>query len=391
MRLLKLLTVTTCFLTANTYAAGEADQSKIKETIDKAIRPVMQAYKIPGMAIAVTIDAKRYFYNYGVASRKTKRPITSATLFELGSISKTFTGTLAAYAQVNGKLSLTDSPSKYLPSLLGSSFDKVTLLNLGTYTAGGLPLQVPDNIDTTGQLIDYFKAWQPTYPSGTRRTYSNPSIGMLGMVAASSMRLSFDDAIEKQLFRQLGMANSYINVPTRSMSNYAQGYTEKDAPVRMNPGVVASEAYGVKSGSADMIRFIEANMEVIKLDGKLRRAIADTHKGYFKAGDMIQGLVWEQYPYPVALKQLLAGNSDTIIFDDTVVSSLIPPLQPQSNVLINKTGSTNGFGGYVAFIPAQKLGIVILANKNYPIDARVTAAYQILTALDRQAGPQSAR
>jgi CubicO group peptidase (beta-lactamase class C family) len=391
MRLLKLFTAITCFLTANSYAAGDVDQSKIRETVDNAIRPVMQTFNIPGMAIAVTISGKKHFYNYGVASRETKHPITSETLFEIGSISKTFTATLAAYAQVNGKLSLSDSPSKYFPSLHGSSFDKVTLLDLGTHTSGGLPLQVPDNIKNTDHLIDYFKAWQPTYPAGTHRTYSNLSIGMLGMIAAKSMQGSFDDAIEKKLFHELGMMNSYINVPTGQMKDYAQGYTKKDAPVRMSPGVLASEAYAVKSCTVDMIGFIEANMQVTKLDGKLQRAIADTHKGYFKSGEMIQGLIWEQYPFPVELKQVLAGNSDTMTYQATIATRLSPPLPPQPDVLINKTGSTNGFAAYVAFIPAQKLGIVILANKNYPIDARVTAAYQILTALDSRTASKTER
>jgi beta-lactamase class C len=390
---LKLLPIFTAVLSAvftiGSCAAGNIDQPKIKAAVDNAIEPLIQQYNIPGMAIAVTINGEHYFYNYGVASKQTSLAITNETLFEIGSLSKTFTGTLASYAQVNGKLSLADNASKYLPALRGSSFDNISLLNLGTHTAGGLPLQVPDNINNTDQLMAYFKHWKPVHAAGTYRKYSNPSIGMLGMITAKRMNLSFEDALEKKLFPELGMTHSYINVPAEQMKNYAQGYTTKDVPVRVNPGVLASEAYGVKSSSADLIRFIETNMQVVKLDGKLQHAITDTHTGYFRSGEFTQDLIWEQYPYPVELKRLLAGNAATVIYQEAIASKLNPPLPPQENVLINKTGSTNGFAAYAAFIPAKKMGIVILANKSTPIDSRVIAAYQILTRLDSLAAAKN--
>ena len=46
--------------------------------------------------------------------------------------------------------------------------------------------------------------------------------------------------------------------------------------------------------------------------------------------------------------------------------------------LFNKTGSTNGFGAYAAFVPSRRAGIVLLANRNYPIPARIDAAYAVL-------------
>ncbi|MES2825685.1 MAG: class C beta-lactamase [Pseudomonadota bacterium] len=382
---LKLLSILGCFLSFSCFAAaGSSDQSKIKTTVDNAIKPLRQKYDIAGIAVAVSINGKNYFYNYGVASRETQQPVTNVTLFEVGSVSKTFVATLASYAQVNGQLSLTDSVSQHLPYLRGSSFDNISLMNLGTHTAGDFPLQPPDHIANANQLMDYYKNWKPTFVAGTHRNYSNLGIGLLGVVTAKSMDMPFADAMENKLFPKLGMKHTYINVPASQMKNYAQGYDKTDAPVRVNPGILAAEAYGVKTNTVDLIRFINANMGLIKLNGKFQRAITDTHIGYFKSGEIIQDLIWEQYPNTSTLETLLAGNSMQMIFQTNVVIKLSPPLQPQMEVLINKTGSTNGFGAYALYNPAKKMGIVILANKSYPIDQRVTAAYQILTQLGRQ-------
>jgi hypothetical protein len=174
------------------YAGGEKGR-QIAKVVAQSVEPVMQKYRIPGMAVGIVVKGQSYIYYYGVASKATGRSVTSTTLVEIGSVSKTFTATLASYAQLKGKLSLSDSASRYLPSLRGSSLDKVNLLNLGTHTPGGMPLQVPDNIKNNQELMDYFRSWKPAYAPGTY------------------------------------------------------------------PAVLASEAYGIKTTAADLLRFVKAN------------------------------------------------------------------------------------------------------------------------------------
>lgn len=371
----------TSLLPSAIYAANHVPES-VKKVLDSTIQPVMAEQKIPGMAVAVTMGGKSWVVNYGVTSKESQQPVTGSTLFELGSISKTFTATLAAWAQANKRLSLTEPVETYLPVLKGSQFGQVPLFHLATHTAGGLPLQVPDDLKTEAQLMDYFKQWQPEYALGAYRTYANPSIGTLGLIAAKSMGQDFTVLVEQHLFPALGIKNSFINVPRQKMTDYAQGYTAEDKPIRLAAGLLSSEAYGVKATASDMIHFVEANMGLYKLDSRLQQALATTHTGYFKLDGMTQSLIWEQYTYPVALKTLLAGNSADIIFNATPVSVINPPLKPQQNVWINKTGSTNGFSAYVAYIPQKKLGIVILANKSFAIADRVKIAYNVLTSLD---------
>jgi beta-lactamase class C len=362
--------------------AVDHPQTGIGDGVAQVIRPLMEHYGIPGMAVGIVVKGQDYVFDYGVESTATGATIEHDTLFEVGSISKTFTATLASYAQVSGKLALSDMVSKYLPSLRGSSFDKVSLLNLGTHTSGGFPLQVPNEITNNAQLMAYFQSWKPTYTPGTFRTYANPSIGMLGMIAAKSMHEDFVELMERHLLPALGMGNTFLNVPSARIKHYAQGYTTNDVPVRMTPGVLGLEAYGIRTTAGDMLRFVKANIHILDVDPKWQDAITATHTGYYRIGAMTQDLIWEQYHYPVELDQLLAGNSAKIILEANPATELDPPVQPRGDVLINKTGTTDGFAAYVAFVLDKRIGIVLLANKSYPIDARVAAAFEILAHLD---------
>ncbi|WP_445233323.1 class C beta-lactamase [Duganella rhizosphaerae] len=355
-------------------------EAQLRATVDQTIKPLMKKYDVPGMALALTDHGKHYVFNYGLASRETRQPVDRDTLFEIGSVSKTLVATLAGYAQAQGRLALSDKVSQHMPALRGSSFDHVNLIHLGTHTAGDFPMQVPDDIKNYDQLMDYYRGWRQ--PAGVRRTYSNLGIGLLGMISAQSMGLPFADAMEHRLLPALGMHQTYINVPADQMQHYAQGYNDANAPVRVHPGVLASEAYGVKTTAADLIRFVDANLGQAQLDDSLRLAVDATHIGYFQAGKMTQDLIWEQFPAAAGLPGLLVSASEQMVWQSNPVTPLTPPLAPQSDVLLHKTGSTGGFGAYVLFSPGRKTGIVMLANKGYPGAARITAAYRILARLE---------
>lgn len=385
------LAVVSLFLNSWADAAETDSKARLERVVSEAIRPVMKEHDVPGMAVAITVQGERRFFNYGVASKESKRRVTEETIFEIGSVSKTFTATLASYAQASGALSFSDKASRHLPALGGTSFDRISLLDLGTYTAGGLPLQFPDEVTDQDKMVAYYRNWRPAYAAGTHRLYSNPSIGLFGHLAARSMGEPFDDLMQWKLFPMLGLRRTYIRVPEDRTGDYAYGYARDGRPVRVTPGILDSEAYGVKTTAADMVRFVEANMNGTGLDETLRRAIGATHTGYYKVGDMMQGLGWELYAYPTDLERLLAGNSVQVAFKPNEVTPLDPPSLARKDVLINKTGSTNGFSAYVAFVPARGIGIVMLANRNFPIPARVKAAHRILTALDRQPGLTSVR
>lgn len=364
-----------------TFAKTESTvSSQLKSVVDECAKGLMNEYDIPGLAVAVTIDGMRYFYNYGFADESKGSLVTNDTIFELGSISKTFAATLTGYAQEKGKLNMDDKVKDYIPELENSVLGNTKLVHVATYTAGGLPLQFPSEVTNDAEMMQYYKTWKPEYEAGTKRKYSNPSIGLFGYIGALSMKSDYTEMMETVILPELGMTNTFVDVPKDQLNNYAFGYSSEGKPVRVNPGILDAQAYGIKSTSLDMLQYIEANMGQAQLNSDIENALERTHTKYFDTDTFTQAVGWEGYDYPVSLSQLLKGNSSDVIINAKPVQASVSGTLGR-DVWYNKTGSTGGFGAYVAYVPSEKIGIVILANKNYPNAERVEAAYNIISSV----------
>ena len=152
--------------------------------------------------------------------------------------------------------------------------------------------------------------------------------------------------------------------------------------MHVSPGALDAETYGVKSTIEDMACWVRSNMNHRDINDKtLQQGIQLAQSRYWQTGDMYQGLGWEMLDWPVNPDIIVNDSDNKIALAARPVKAITPPTPAVRESWVHKTGAPGGFGSYVAFIPEKELGIVMLANKNYPNPARVAAAWQILNAL----------
>jgi beta-lactamase class C len=374
--LMALVLIASMPIVSPSFAKDAAFQAQARAAFAQAI----EKYKIPGLVVGVTRNGQHSFYSTGMASLADKRPVSAETLFELGSISKVFNVTLAALAEQRGQLSLDDKVARFLCASDCSIGNDMTLMDLATHYSGGLPLQVPDQIADTKQLVDWLKEWEPPQP-GTR-SYSNISIGLLGHITAGAMGMSYTQAVQNVLLPELGLTDTWVDVPAEEMDRYAFGYDRKTGkPIRVTPGVLDAEAYGIKSTAGDMLKLLDVELGLRKVHPQLAAAVRHTQEGQFRTAKFTQAMIWEQYSWPPDIEAMTSANSYDFILNPQKADKIVPARPPRKDVILNKTGSTNGFGAYVAMLPEENLGVVVLANRNYPNAARITATDALIKAL----------
>lgn len=356
-----------------TEAASRWGRSQAR-TVRRAAETFMKATSAPGLAIGLVTPAGRRVFHFGESHPAIRQPVRADTLFEMGSIGKTLTVALAELAVREGAMAWSDTPGRHVPEVAGPGTDQLTLMHLATHCTGGMPRDLPDAVTDWDKAAAWFRAWSPPGEPGKVRVYANPSIGLLGVVAARAMGGDFATLARTRIMEPLGMTDSLLAVPDDAMARYAEGHRRDGRPVRQTVEPLATEAYGLRATAPDMLRFVEAHLGLVPAPAPLLAALRGNQSGQYRTGPLIQASIWEMYAPPAAPEAARAGVAEAIWARPNPAIWFDTPLPPATGAMMHKTGGTNGFGAYAAFWPGQGKGLVIMANRSHSTEDRLTLA-----------------
>jgi CubicO group peptidase (beta-lactamase class C family) len=337
----------TTLVAQQSTTAAAADYTTALAAIEKALDDKRKELGIPGMSLAIVKDDKViYLKGLGVKDFERNIPVTPDTRFAIGSSTKAFTATLAVMSADEGKLSLDDSPKKFLPYFTLRDEDaaaKITLRDLLSHRSG---LNRTDLAMVTGvlnreELIKVAGMAKPTAKLGEKWQYQNVMYAAAGEAVAKAQNSTWDDLIAKKIFKPLGMNNSDTSSEDMQKSrDFSFGYdynattkVTRRLPQRSIPA--AAPAGAINSSAKDMAQWVRLMLGNGVFDGK--RLVSEkgidelTRKQINIAGPVDYGLGW-------FLRQW------------------------RGHKVVEHGGNIDGFNAQVALMPDQKLGFVLLTN-----------------------------
>lgn len=302
--------------------------------VKKHITRYLRLKNIPGAAVALYFEGSEHLFEFGFEDADHRQPISSNTLFEIASITKVFTSTALAMEVLKGRMKLDDPVSAYLPFTV-KGLKNVSLLDLATHTSS-LP-RVPTikkGLAADQQAtINFLKQWEPSYPIKSKYLYSNLGYGVLGFALAEREKKSYFDVVQELILKPLGMDRTVIYATGQLTQHYAQGYNSSQQKVPPSIPKAWLGGGALKSTSADMLSFLEANLGK-KGPAILIKAMKFAQKPYYKVSEKLtMGLGWQRF-------KTASGA-----------------------ILIDKNGGVAGFSSYIGMVEERDVGLVLLFNK----------------------------
>ena len=319
------------------------------KNIDSAARKYIQKSNTVGISIGILKNGVVTTYDYGETGRGNHTLPDANTLFEIGSITKTFTSTLLAYYVNEGKVKLDDPITKYLPDSVAANkeLQGITLQMLTNHTSG-LPV-LPDNFvnhssssedpykDYTKQyLLDYLKTAKLASKPGKLYAYSNLAVGLLGAILEQVNGKTFEQMVQHVITQPLGMQSTAQTLNFALQKRFVKVYNETGNETSPWHFDVLAPCGTLKSTVNDLLTYAKA--EMTPADTKLSKAMQLTHQVTFTRLDMKLGLAWH------------------IIVIDNVAYYF-------------HNGSTYGCSSFLVFNPEKKLAAVVLSNCGASVDA----------------------
>jgi len=319
---------------------------------DSAIRAILTARvdsgRAPGIVVGVLEGGRRRYVAYGAAGPGRAR-LDEHTLFEIGSISKTFTGLLLADAVTRGEARLDQPVAELLPAgtVVPSRDGKsITLVGLSTHRSGlpRMPANFAPAVPTdpyadydARRLYDFLASYQLPRAPGDSAEYSNLGVGLLGhALARRAGAASWGALVERRVTGPLGMRETWVDVPPAARARVAAGHDPAMDTVPAWHLDALAGAGALRSTAADMLTYLAAQLDTVR--GPLARAAALAHQPQASMGTGARiGLGW-----------IATG----------------PPDRP----ILMHNGGTGGFRTYAAFDPARQVAVVVLSNASVSPD-----------------------
>ncbi|MCK6580285.1 MAG: serine hydrolase [Anaerolineae bacterium] len=330
---------------------------------DAFLREIMEAWHIPGAAVAVVRDgALVYAEGFGYRDVENQLPVTPETLFAIGSSSKAFTATAAGIMVDDGKLDWHTPIRKWLPAFeLKDRFatERMTLADLLCHRSG-LPrhdLLWYNAAFSREALIDRFKYLEPTKDFRTFLQYQNLMYLTAGYLSGVANETSWETLIEERLFKPLEMRSSNLSV-TRSQEsdNHALPY----------------EMAGLRS--ADIKRVPFRNIDTVGPAGSINANVIDM------ANWLIMNLSGGRFKDQQVVAEATLAEIHSVQMPIIPAAMMFPPLDTHPEVgqagygfgwfiqqyrghrWIHHGGSIDGFVALVSMLPTEKIGVVVLTN-----------------------------
>jgi CubicO group peptidase (beta-lactamase class C family) len=320
-------------------ACAAPDAATLADRIDAAIGPDYRP-DAPGATVIVVKDGKTVFRKaYGLADLATRRPLTPDTALRIGSITKQFTAAAILMLAEEGKLSVGDEITRYLPDY-PTHGQRITIEHLLTHTSGipsytGKPgyLQGMGRDMTVAQIIGSFKDDPLEFAPGSQWRYDNSGYVLLGAIIEKVSGMPYADFLQKRIFTPLGMTHTAYEGHERTAFAHAVAYSPDPEGFKPSPHLSMTQPYA-------------AGALVSSVDDLARWDAA------ISSGKLLKAANWQRAFTPYTL----TSGTKTGYGYGWEIRTLHG--QPE----IGHGGAITGFRSYALRLPEDKVYVAVLSN-----------------------------
>ena len=235
------------------------------QALAERVEDRMATYSVPGVAIGVIDADGPRAWGFGVTNVDHPLPVDPDTVFEIASITKTMTATVAARLAAAGRLDLDAPVRRYLPEFAVADAtvgESVTVRDLFTHTAGWFgEYLVPTGRgdDAIAKAVSSMATLEQVAPVGTF-SYNNVSLIVAGRVIEVVSGRAYRDAVRELLFGPLEMDHSAFDAADVLYERVAAGHTVRDGRAvrvrnRLSDSSSGDPVGGVRSTVNDLLRY----------------------------------------------------------------------------------------------------------------------------------------